>query len=200
MATLALMIARHAISLLVGLCVSLPAGADEGYIFHRITCEKIIGEFAMERVLYWNIRDIVWPDDSDWSSHVRSIRRLERESNLYVLHDSWGHYDKPALTFSCSGVRATITFIQLHRPAGPVGPNQPYRNDPRLTVTVGDREIISNLFLTRDPPIARARVYLSDGYPDMEICASRVCLRDIPGYRGGLDSEGILRLLYEHDR
>jgi hypothetical protein len=161
--------------LAIAVSVSLPAQADEYYELHRVSCVEDIPSFEIERVGFWNIGHVIWPGqgtwEQQWQAHVAALRRLERSKGLYVLHDLYGYYDKPLLTWTCGPITATVKFQRVARPDED-GSLKFVRMHPRLSISVRSAVAVSDIALSP----TRVRVYADDqSNAYVEVCGSKAC-------------------------
>jgi hypothetical protein len=168
---------RNFLLLAIWLLASSQSHADEDYLLYRITCNKAIPSFQVEKYTYWNIRHVIWPKRSDWAAHVAALQRLEREESLYVLHELYGYYSESQLEWTCGGIEAVLTFDKLRRehPGGSEFPPVFVRSAPRLSAWFKGKQIIADL------PVApyTLRTYADyQGAPYIAICSGEGVCKD----------------------
>lgn len=170
-----------------------PAWADEYYQFYRIRCVSNIPSIEIDRVGYWNIRNIVWPGNLGWKEHVASLKRLEKDAGLYVFDEWYGYADKSPLVFACGPAKATVTYSIAYREKGPVGSNEPVRMQSRVTITTNGKDLISNIQLGTLKHLRAYSYGEGDGYID--ICTEDGCADTTTEITGTLTWEKLDRLL-----
>ena len=148
--------------------------ADEEYLLHRVTCNKSIPSFQIEKYIYWNIGHLIWPKRFDWPAHVAALQKLETEESLYVFHEAYGHYSEPQLKWTCGAFEAVVTFDKTERenPKGPKFPPVFFRTFPRISLWSKGKQFVQDL------PIAgyTFRAYGDHrGEPYIAICSGTGC-------------------------
>jgi len=148
------------------------AWADESYDFYQIRCVSALSFIEIEHESFWNIGSIVWPGQYQWKDHVASLKKLEKDADLYVFDEQYGYVDSPRPKFDCGKFQATIIYKIVRRPKGSVGSDEPLRMFSKVTIVQGNKKIVSELPLYL---IEKLKVYHSDEAPNVEICTSHGC-------------------------
>jgi hypothetical protein len=175
------------------LLLAQPAFADEYYEFYRIHCIRQIPAFEIEHVPYWNIRHVVWPGKSEWQEHIRSLKTLEKEQDLYVFDQWYGYYDKTQLEFTCGPFRVSIRYDKLFREEGPVGSKAPVRMNSRVTIESADKTLVSAIPLRA---VERLRVYADyERAQYVDVCTQAGCGDGLFSSIGTLDSGNLEKVI-----
>lgn len=167
--------------------------ADEYYNFYRINCDKQIPAFEIQQAPFWNITHLVWPNNSNWKSHVQSLKNLEKFSNLYVFDEFYGYYESVELSFICGVYHAKISYSKALREEGPVGSKEPVRMGAAITIISSGFPLAENLPLKS---IQRLRVYSDYEHTNyIEVCGPQKCVDYFPSRMGEITSDNIESIL-----
>ncbi len=183
---------KHILTIIL-ITISSYSYSDEYYDFYRIACDKEIPSFEVYRTPFWNVGHVVWPDNWNWDSHVKSLKKLESSSSLYVFNELYGYYDSPEITFKCGSYNIKIQYSKILREEGPVGSKKPVRMHASINIDSSGYKLVDNLPLN---PLQRLRAY-SDlkGNNYTEVCSQNKCIHDLSRSIGVITRETLEKIL-----